>query len=344
VLFVIVNAIRLIVVLSLNIVLVVYFRMGIKGVLLGGIITGVCMSTGLTWYLVRQVGIRLSPEKFRQMLRFGSPMMPWVLGSFVLVFSDRFFLNHYTDTSTVGIYSLAYKFAFVVSAFAVIPFQTTWDIQRFEVAKRPDALEVYARVFLYMNLAVGLVGLAVSLFVRDFLYVMSDHAFLPAYRLVPLLIAAQIIFTWGAFCNLGLFVSGKTDAMGTGAIVLVPVTLAVNYLLIPRFGMHGAVWATLVAYTIRFWWIYHFAQRYYPIRYRWGEMAKLYGVLGAAVLVRFIYHPTYVPASIGWSAILLLTAAYLVYHLLSDADRAALRATVRRYILGAVRIRAGTAA
>ena len=53
---------------------------------------------------------------------------------------------------------------------------------------------------------------------------------------MPLLIAAQIVFTWGAFWNLGLYISGETKAMAHGSVVLVPITLLVNYLLIPKFG------------------------------------------------------------------------------------------------------------
>jgi len=344
VLFVTVNAIRLAVVLSLNILFVVFFRMGVRGVLISGIITGSLMATGLTWYLVREVGIGFKVRWFRQMVRFGGPIVPWSLASFALVFSDRFFLNHYTDTSTVGIYSLAYKFAFLVSAFAVVPFYNTWDIQRFEVAKRPDAMEMYARVFLYLNVLVGLVGLGVCLFARDVLVIMSDRAFLPAYRMVPLLIAAQIVFTWGAFWNLGLYISGETKAMAHGSVVLVPVTLLINYLLIPKFGIYGAAWATFVAYTFRFWWIYYFAQRHYPIHYRWEELAKLYGILGAAILIRFSYHPPNVFASIGWGLVLMLVATALVYRLLSDGDRAALSEMVRRYLPSRTGVRARPAA
>ena len=344
VLFVTINALKLVAMLSLNVFFVVYLRMGIKGVLAGGIITSAAVTVGLTVYLIRSVGIGFSTEKFRQMLTFGSPIVLWSLGSFILVFSDRFFLNHYTNTSTVGIYSLAYKFAFVLSALAYEPFQMIWDVQRFEIAKRPDAQELYSRVFLYMNVILGGVGLALSLFVRDFLYVMSDHAFLPAYRLVPLLIAAQVVFTWAAFWNLGLYISGRTKVMASGAAVLVPITLILNYMLVPWFGIYGAAWATLVAYATRFLWIYHFAQRYYPIRCDWKDIAKLYGILGAAVALRFAYHPGHLPASIGWSMGLLLISLGLVYTLvLSVGDRATLRSVVGEYFPGAMQRRAGKA-
>lgn len=326
VLFVTVNALKLMAMLSLNILFVVYLGMGIEGVLTSNIIASAAVALGLTGYLVKRVGLRFSTKKFRQMLRFGSSIVLWSLASFVLVFSDRYFLNYYTDTATVGIYSLAYKFAFLLSVLAYTPFETIWMAERFEVAKQPDSQEVYSRVFRYMNVLLGLVALVLCLFIRDFLYVMSDPAFLPAYRLVPLLCAAQVIFIWAAYWNTGIYISGRTRVMATGAVVLVVATLILNYILIPPIGIYGAAWATIAAYSLRFLWIYRFAQRYYPIRYDWTEMVKLYGILTFAVGLAFAYRPALLPASLAWSTVILVVTVYLVVRIvLSPDDRTALR-------------------
>ncbi len=344
VLFVAVNSAKLMVMLSLNILFVVYFRMGIVGVLESSIIASAFVGIGLTWYLFRRVGIEFSKEKYQQMLKFGTPVIPWWLANFVLVFSDRYFLNYYVDTASVGIYSLAYKFAFLMSALAYSPFETVWTSQRFEIAKRPDARELYARVFLYMNVMLGVIGLGLSLFVRDVLSVMSSPAFLPASRVVPLLIAAQVVFTWAGYWTLGIYITGRTKVMSIGALVLVPITLILNYLLIPRFGMFGAAMATLFAYSARFVWIYHSAQRQYRIPYGWSEMAKLYAILGAAVALGLAYHPEFRLASISWNASLFLASIGLVYALiLSSEDRAMLAALIRGSLPAVLRRRAPNA-
>lgn len=329
VLFVAVNVTKLVLTLSLNILFVVYLRMGIQGVLIGNIIATTATAITLSVYMVRRVGLGFSTHQFRRMLRFGSSIVLWGLASFVLVFSDRFFLNYYTNTAIVGIYSLAYKFAFVVSVLAYTPFETVWTAQRFEVAKQPDAQAVFARVFLYMNVVLGAIALVLCLYIREFLLLMSSRAFLPAYQLVPLLTAAQVIFIWAAYWNTGIYISGKTKVMATGSIYLVAITLLFNLLLIPRFGAFGAAYATIVAYTARFFWIYYFSQRYYPIPFDWMGIAKLYAVLGAAVALNFAYRPSSVPASLGWSTFLLAVAVYVVYlAVLSANDRSGLRAFV----------------
>ena len=335
VLFVTINATKLVAMLSLNIFFVVYLRMGIEGVLLSNIIATSASAIFLSIYMVRRVGLAFSRDKFAIMFKFGTSIVLWSLASFVLVFSDRFFLNYYNNTATVGIYSLAYKFAFLLSVLAYTPFETVWTAQRFEIAKQEGARELYARVFLYMNVVIGSIALVICLFIRDFLLVMSDHAFLPAYRLVPLLVAAQIVFIWAAYWTTGIYISGKTNVMARGALFLVAITLTLNFVLIPRFGAFGAAWATFGAYASRFLWIYYFSERHYPIGYNWTDVAKLYAVLGAAVGVSFIYRPSAYGLSIGWNAVILAVTIYIVFVLvLSRDDRSSLRALIATYLPG----------
>ncbi|HEX2189567.1 MAG TPA: oligosaccharide flippase family protein [Longimicrobiaceae bacterium] len=330
-LFVSLNVAKLVVMLGLNIYFVVYLRQGVMGVLTSNLITSTLLAVGLTAYMVRSVGLRFSLGRFLSMARYGNPMILWSLGTFVLVFADRFFLNHYTDTATVGIYSLAYKFAFILTAFAYRPFRMVWEPQRFEIAKRPDAAEVFARIFLYMNVVVGGMALVLTLFVRDFLSLMSAPAFRPAYTLVPVLVAAQILFIWVSYCNLALFVKSKTPVMAAVAVVGVAATLLLNFLLIPRFGMYGAALATFLAYGLRFVLIFRTAQRHYPIPYGWLAVARLYAILGTAVALRFVVQPDALVASLAWSAALLLGAAGLVYlQVLGPRERVVVRGFLGR--------------
>lgn len=333
VLFVALNASKLVLTLSLNILFVVILKRGIEGVLLGNILATTASAIVLSAYLIKRVGLWFSRPRFMQLLRFGSAIVPWSLGSFVLVFSDRYFLNYYTNTATVGIYSLAYKFAFLLSVMAYTPFETVWTVQRFEVAKQSDAPEVFSRVFLYVNVILGGTALVICLFIRDFLVLVSAPPFRPAYRLVPILLGAQVIYVWGLYWTTGIYVTARTSVMASGSIVLVVITVLVNFALIPRFGAFGAAWATTLAYSARFFWIYYFAERYYPIGYGWTDMARLYAVLGAAVAVNYAYHPEAMAASVAYNLAILAVAAYAVFAIILSADD---RAGLRRMVNGLV--------
>jgi len=57
-----------------------------------------------------------------------------------------------------------------------------------------------------------------------------------------------------------------------------------NLLLIPSFGMVGAAWATVLAFAVLSVGTMVVAQRFYPVPYEYGRLARVL-VVGAAVWV-----------------------------------------------------------
>lgn len=315
--------------LTLNIVFVVYLHMGVLGVLRSNLIITSISATGLTAYAVWRVGAHFSLPKFKGMARFGYPVMPWLLSNFVLVFSDRYFLNNSAGPAVVGIYSLAYKFAFLLAAFAFMPFNMVWDPQRYAIARKENAPRIYARVFTYLNIGLGVIAMLISVYVDDLLRIMATPPFRPAALLVPVLLAAQVIYSWTAFCNVGLFLRDRTRVLSRLSFVAVASVLVLNVLLIPRFGAWGAALATLGGYAVRSGTVIVASQRAYRIPYEWGLLVRLYAILAAAVVAdRAIGSLALLPSIVASSALALGACAAVYFVVLTADDRRTLRGMI----------------
>lgn len=337
-LFVALNVAKLVAMLSLNIYFVVFLRMGVLGVLISTLAVTGALAVVLSMYAFREVGFSFSWPRFQSLSRFGAPLIAWSLGSFILTFSDRYFLNYYTDAATVGVYSLAYKFSFVLSAFTAVPFQQVWDSQRFAVAKQPDAQEVYRRVFLYFNLALIGGSIIIALVVKDMLRVMADPSFHSAYTVVPLVLVVTVVQQWTGYCSIGLYLKNATHLYAWSAGIAVAVALALNMLLIPRFGMFGAAWATVAAYGVRFAVVYWFAQGRYHIGYPWKKVGALCVIFGAAWFLRSAADRAMPTATVGASlaisiAMILCVAAVMYSQMLTNHERAVVHGLIRRPFL-----------
>jgi hypothetical protein len=70
--------------------------------------------------------------------------------------------------------------------------------------------------------------------------------------------------------------------MSIGAAVLVPITLILNYLFTPRFGMFGTAFARLAVYSGVLFGSIILRGASIGSAYGWSEMAKQYAILGAA--------------------------------------------------------------
>ena len=313
VMFVMLSVVRLILSLSLNILFVVYFRYGVRGVLYSTLISWTLTGGYITLYTYRRVGRRFSLPRIETMTLFALPLVLWSLANFILTFSDRYFLKYFTDNATVGIYSLAYQFGFALAAFALVPFNSIWDPQRFEIARQADADQIFRRVFFYLNLVLLTCACVISVSVHDILRVMAGYSFRSAYKLVPVLMVPFILQAWSNYCNIGLYLKNKTKPLAWAALITVVVDLGLNYLLIPRWGPYGAAWATAGAYAVRLALVYPLSQRLFHINYGWSRVLAVTALLTAVYFLRDMLPQLHLITSLAVSAGF-LAAAGLVIH------------------------------
>ena len=281
------SLLKLFIQVSLNIYLVVIKEMHVEGVIYSALITSAIMGLALSSYSLRITGLRIRKAACKILFTFSLPIKLAAIGAFYLTFGDRYILNIYTDLTQVGIYSLGYKFGFVFTIIAWDAFENMWDAEKYAIHEKPDARIIYQRVFLYMSSILISVGLLISLFVKDLLIVMSDPAFHSAYKIVPIIIVAYIIQSWGRYCDLGILLESKTIHIAYAHAIAVVVITVAYFTLIPAFGIYGAAWATVIGFTARFYWINRMGKKYYDMALPWGKvgiMASLAACTFAASL------------------------------------------------------------
>ena len=330
VLFVVANSLKLALQLGFNIYFVVYQGMGVRGVFLGNLVASAVIGAWLCAYVVRDVGLRLSPVATGQLLRYGVPLIGTQFATFIVTFADRYFLQRSGTIADVGIYSLAYQFGFLLAAIGYIPFEMVWEPMRFEIARRRDRDEVFARGFLYMNLVLLTTAVGLSLFVPDVLRILTTPAFYRAADLVPVILIAYVLQGWAQIQDIGILMSEKTvySTLANWAAAL--VVLVAYAVLIPRYHGMGAAVATAIAFATRYGWIYFFSQRLWRVEYRWPPVVRLCAI-GVIVCVAGALLPRGgLIASLGMRFGLLIVYFLAVWHanVLSDGDRF----LVRRWI------------
>ncbi len=322
---------RLILQVTLNVVFVVVMGLGAKGVLLSTLAGNILTGTGLMIYLVKDVGVRFSKNAARELLRFGMPFVATQVATFILTFGDRYFLRRVADTSAVGLYALAYQFGFLLAMLSEVPFSMVWEPARFEIAKRPDRDELFARGFTYFNLVLVTIAVGIALFVGDLLRIMAAPAFLPAADLVPIILIAYVFQSWTLVHNIGIQVREQTGwytlANWAGAIVAV-----IGYaVLIPRFYGLGAALATVASFAVREWAVYALSQRLWPVRYQWGPVIRATLLAVGACAVGVLLPRANLGVSISLRMLVLLAYFACVWQsgVLTASDRLAIRQFLR---------------
>src|SRR6266568_3767129 len=310
-------------------------------VLLSSLVTNIATGAFLACYLVRDVGLRFSKGAARDLLRFGVPFIGTQVATFILTFGDRYFLRSVSDTSAVGLYGLAYQFGFLLAMIGEVPFTTVWEPASFEIAKRRDRNELYARGFIYFNVVLLSVAVLIILFAGDFLRIVAAPAFRPAADLVPVIVLAYVLQSWTIMHYIGIQIRERTEfytlANWAGAIV----ALAGYAVLIPRLLGLGAALATVAAFAVREGAVYMLSQRLWPVRYRWAPVLRLLVVATAACVMGVLLPQLRIWTSLSARVLLLLAYCGGLWHagVLPADDRRLLGGLIRRPRLALVTIR-----
>jgi O-antigen/teichoic acid export membrane protein len=319
-LFVTIGLVRTVFGVALLIVAVAVLRQGVVGVVYANLIANAVGGVALAGYLMSRVGRKVSREKFGQMFRYGAPLIVQSLASFVLVFSDRFFLRSFSTLSQVGIYALAYKLAGIVPLLVSGPFTLTWSWQQFELAKKKNAREIYARIQTYQLLVSASVALAISVLARDILRVLSPSSYWGAAGLVPLLAFSYVLADMRSVVLSGVYVERATHYLAYIGCAVAVVNLGLNCLLIPRFSAMGAAVATVLSYALYLVFVYLAAQRIYFVKYEYVRNAIILGGAAVVYLVSSLLKLNFV-SSVLFNLLLLGSFALLSLAILDNEER-----------------------
>jgi O-antigen/teichoic acid export membrane protein len=285
-----------------TILLVAVWHKGAVGVLVGNATGTLAVFFVLLGYRRFQLGLEFNRPLFRQMQRFGLPLVPSGIALWVIDLSDRFFLVHMKGLEENGLYSVGVRISTAL-LLVLIALRTAWPAFAYSIKSDDEAKSTYAFVLTYVMYACCWLSVTLSLLAPWIVRLLTTPKFYRASEVVPLLVFGATSFIAFNVMSIGIGRAKKTQFnwVITGGAALVNVGL--NFVLIPPYGMIGAAVSTLVAYLVMFFGMTIRAQQVFPVPYQWKRIAL---AAGAAVGLTVLGKSLDVPL---WGAVL-LSAVY----------------------------------
>lgn len=262
--------------LGLNILFLIGLGMGVDGILYSTILASAAAGGYLVTTTLRETGLRFSRPVARKLVAYGLPLIATNLGSFALHQSDRYFLRAFDSLESVGLYSLGYKFAMLMSLLVATPFARIWSPKALEIedAEGDGGRPVLRRILYGYNLVLVASGLGIALFAGDVIRLMAAPEFHGAAAMVPLLCLGMLFFGYRQVAYVGPTIRERSDLIARGTAVGAAVVLAANFALIPRWGPLGAALATLLAFGSEFAVVMAHSERVYPLGLSLGRLFR----------------------------------------------------------------------
>jgi len=220
-----------------------------------GIISGVLLIWVLPTDLPRARGGRYEPARARMYVAYGLPVALSLILALVLATTDRFLIAAYLDETSVGIYHAGYSLANRTLDVVFIWLGMAGGPAAIAALERGghEALHDVAReqsafmIALTLPAAVGL-----ALVARPLADVMIGPGLREGAAQVTPWIAAAGFFAGinTHYLHTAFTLARRTERLLIAIAIPAVVNLILNLVLVPRFGLQGALWATLASYML----------------------------------------------------------------------------------------------
>jgi len=266
---------------SAAVVLVAVLHLGIEGVFLTMLIaSSVQTLVGLS-LTHRHFGPLFSSRLLRAMLAFGLPLVPASLSLWMLSYSNRYFLTRTGTLSDIALLGVAVRLSAVISLINAA-FQYAWPPFAYSLLQdRELARATYSKVLTFFLLITLLVTVGLAVFAREALLILAPPSYAPSAQLVPWLCYSTIAWGLAGIVSIGFEIAKKSYHFTVATILGASITTGLNLLLISRWGVIGAVVATMLGNLAALSYCYVSGQHHFHIDY---EVRKVLTIAAAATL------------------------------------------------------------
>ena len=269
--FVLATLANLLVTVAATLVLVVGFDQRALGVVIGNFTGTLTVYLALLAYRRYQLGLQFDRHLFRQMNRFGLPLVPSALALWATNFSDRFFLVKLADVREVGLYSIGVRIASAL-VLLLTAFRTAWPAFAYSIEDDDEARRTYGYVLTYLVFLSSWLALGLGLLSPWLVHLLTTPPFYSASRVVAPLAFAGVAFSGYIVMAIGVGRARRTQFNWVVTGIGAAVNVGLNLILIPPYGMMGAAIATAAAYSVMFGGMIVNAQSVYRVPYQWRRV------------------------------------------------------------------------
>ena len=269
------------------------------------------------WHELTGFRYRFDRALWGKMMRYAWPLLILGIAGILNQTLDKIIFPYlYTgadEKAQLGIYGAATKIAMIM-AMITQAFRYAYEPFVFGKAKDRDSRDTYAKAMKYFVIFTLLAFLAVIGYMDILRYVIRDRSYWPGRRVVPIVMAAEIMM--GIYFNLSFWYKLIDKTIygawfsGAGCLVLV----VVNVVFVPRYSYMACAWGGVAGYGTAMLLSYFVGQKKYPIDYPVKEM-MVYVALTAVLTAGMTAANRLLPmgASLAVNTLLILVfVAYLV--------------------------------
>ncbi len=218
-------------------------------------------------------------ETMRKMLRYAAPLIPFsVIGYLSTSYLDAIFISQYLNKTELGIYNVAYQINGILMQFPVLAGSLLMPMfVTFQSNKQDDIIQKYLTdVLPLLTLIWGLACVFTAMLGMFFIPIIFGSEVAAASGILWILVISAVL-SFPSFVGYIPYVHQiSATYIGTPMAIGAALTNVVaNYLLIPRYGLVGCAWATVLSIAASLLVVFALVHLRHSVKHRWTLQAIL---------------------------------------------------------------------
>lgn len=240
---------KLLINVAASLYFIVVLGMGVKGMLLGSLLASTIIAVVIAIHNFSLHGFKTSGLVIGKLLKFSLPLIPAYLLATIMHNADRFLIRYYGSLDDVGIYSVGYRFPFMLNAAILQSFSYIWTgATMYEVGKQQDSAYQFGRIATYVIGFFVFSQLALSVFSTSIIRLLVDEKFYAAQQVIPYVALGLCFHALYLFFSLGSYLNNRTWLLIFAYLPAAAINVVGNMVLLPRYGYMAAAWVSTATY------------------------------------------------------------------------------------------------
>lgn len=254
-----------------SLVFVVWLGLGIKGVFIANILArfAAIITVELRIRTLRRF-FRISVsarETVHEILSYTLPLLPgslcwWLTGS-----SDRWFIQEYLGLDVNGVYAVAVRFVSILQTLALIFYQA-WQETAILQYHSPDRNKFFSSVLNNYIFIICILFVCFCFTLKMCYGWLVDTNYQSSVTYIFPLAISTSIFAIVAYFDMGYQCAKDTKRTLPAIALSAVVNVALNFILVPRYGVAGAIATLIATYIVLLTYRWFDTKRYFRLHIR----------------------------------------------------------------------------
>lgn len=260
---------------------------GVSGIFIGQIAGGIIGGLA-SWYASKELfKLTLSTSRLKEMLLFSIPLVPTLLGEFIMNYIDRMSIRTLLSVEDLGLYGVGFRFASIIS-LVMVGFSSSLTPLVYANYKKDTTRAELARIFRFF-LVIALPSLLLlMLFSKEILRAFASPEYYSVWLVVAILSPGLLLMTMYNFAP-GIDIEKKTKVTALIQISAAAINACLNLYLIPMMGIAGSAIATLLTGSFLFAAYMYYSQKYYFVPHHWRRLFGAVCIVAAAIVLAIMF-------------------------------------------------------